>query len=62
MAAYSRRRVESEVQYWTVEGGGGGRAGVVRVWFARGVVVVVGLFGVLVDGGEASVREGNWKN
>jgi ABC-type phosphate/phosphonate transport system permease subunit len=24
MAAYSRRRVESEVQYWHVAGGGGG--------------------------------------
>lgn len=48
MAAYSRRRVESEVQYWIVGGGGWG---IVVGWLEEGVLVVFG--------GEASVRAGN---
>ena len=49
MAAYSRRRVESDVQYWIVAGGGGGGAG-------DDTAVELG---EEVGGGEGSLREGN---
>lgn len=46
IAAYSNRRVESDVQYWHVAGGGGGAATIC---------------GSLAGEGSAA-REGNWKN